>query len=258
MPLTGQFVSRTASFSRDFRATHTRARLTHTPRHGLTFFLARDEIAIDAGDNATPRLASQPGGRPVRQACLTIFLVACTSSPSNPVGRLRNSRLFESNDEPRKNARRYIRLDLFPPEDRSLRLEKLTRRCEHAYAAKFQFLVPESGGEQSIDRDEINFRPRSGKTCLKPAGRRKNGTSPNFQQAPPFLLSFLFLVCLARPETWLYCRRTDDMGANWTTCAVCFHACWRINLYVSRFRNHLSHIQILYSFLFLLLFQVRI
>ena len=77
MPLTGQFVSRTASFSRDFRAIHTRSVcLTYTqPRPGLTFFLARDEIAIDAGDNAMPRLARQPPSPPGLFATTTIFLL---------------------------------------------------------------------------------------------------------------------------------------------------------------------------------------
>lgn len=55
MPLTGQSVSRTASFSRDFRAIQRASCLTYTTRPGLTFFLARDEIAIDARDNAPRR-----------------------------------------------------------------------------------------------------------------------------------------------------------------------------------------------------------
>lgn len=53
VPLTGQSVSRTASFSRDFRAIQRAPCLTYTEAWpGLTFFLARDEIAIDARDNA--------------------------------------------------------------------------------------------------------------------------------------------------------------------------------------------------------------
>lgn len=60
VPLTGQFVSRTASFSRDFRAIQRAPCLTYTEAWpGLTFFLASDEIAIGARDNASRQPTSQ-------------------------------------------------------------------------------------------------------------------------------------------------------------------------------------------------------
>lgn len=94
MPLTGQSVSRTASFSRDFRAIQRASCLTYTEAWpGLTFFLARDEIAIDARDNAPHRTAA--AYRPVKRGLLqatatnaTIFLVHRARSVGPPPLRI--------------------------------------------------------------------------------------------------------------------------------------------------------------------------